>query len=250
MGKGQFVWFEAITPDIGKSVDFYTGLFGWKVEKQKYGGMEYLMFRAGEREVAGVVTPPGAETAAAHWLSYLGVDDVDRAARFNETEGGHTLVPTFEIPAIGRTAILQDPQGAVFAPFKGAQEMPPQEPAPFTFSWNELMVKDPEKAKRFYAELTGWNYQPFDMGPMGIYHVARVGETPVAGMMGFPPGVPEFAHWLPYVSVPQVDETTAQVAGLGGMVHMGPQDIPEVGRFSLLGDPVGAVLAVITFIPR
>ena len=249
MGKGLFVWFEAITPDIGKSVDFYTRLFGWQAEKQRYGGMEYLVFQSDGKQIAGVVTPPGAETAAAHWLSYLGVEDVDQAVRFNETKGGRTLVPAFEIPEVGRTAVLQDPQGAVFAPFRGVQDMPYEQPGFFTFAWDELMVKDPEKAKLFYAELAGWNYQPFDMGPMGVYHVARVGETPVAGIMGFPPGVPEFAHWLPYVSVPQVDETTSRVSELGGTVHMGPQDIPDVGRFSLLLDPVGAVVAVITLAP-
>jgi len=50
--------------------------------------------------------------------------------------------------------------------------------------------------------------------------------------------------WLPYVKVADCDATAAQAAGLGGQVMMAPTDIPNVGRFAVICDPLGAALAV------
>jgi predicted enzyme related to lactoylglutathione lyase len=40
---------------------------------------------------------------------------------------------------------------------------------------------------------------------------------------------------------------TSDIAGLGGKIVVLPQDIPGVGRFSVLLDPQGAMLSVITY---
>jgi len=53
------------------------------------------------------------------------------------------------------------------------------------FSWNELMTRDPDAALAFYTALLGWTTQTMAM-PDGNYHVVRVGETPVGGVMAIP----------------------------------------------------------------
>ena len=37
------------------------------------------------------------------------------------------------------------------------------------FYWNELMTRDPETAKKFYADTLGWNFEAMAMpdGPIG-----------------------------------------------------------------------------------
>ena len=79
------------------------------------------------------------------------------------------------------------------------------------------------------------------------YTLLCVGEAPVAGVMQFPPqpapsqGGP---GWLGYVYVEDVDGKVMEATGLGAKVLHAPSDIPDVGRFSVLADPQGAVFAL------
>jgi predicted enzyme related to lactoylglutathione lyase len=57
-----------------------------------------------------------------------------------------------------------------------------------------------------------------------------------------PPGVAP--HWLPYVEVDDADAAAARARKNGGTVMMGPEDIPTIGRFAVIQDPTGGVLAV------
>lgn len=111
------------------------------------------------------------------------------------------------------------------------------------FVWYELMTTDTSAAKKFYPAVTGWSTQAFDKS----YEMWTSGGTPLGGMMnlsgdqkkrGIPP------HWLPYVGVSSVDATTAQAGKLGGKALVPPTDIPDVGRFSVIADPQGAVIGI------
>ncbi|HSV70733.1 MAG TPA: VOC family protein [Methylibium sp.] len=118
------------------------------------------------------------------------------------------------------------------------------------FSWSELMTSDPAAAVAFYGKLLGWTVQTMEM-PQGAYHVLKVGETSVGGIMGPIPGAPAMPPaWGCYVTVSDVDASAAQVPTLGGRVLAGPMDIPGVGRFCVIQDPQGALLNLITYAPR
>lgn len=115
------------------------------------------------------------------------------------------------------------------------------------FSWSELTTSDPAAAAKFYGALFGWTVQNMDMGT-GPYHVAKVGETSVAGIMSPPPGAPGMPPaWGCYVTVDDVDATLAKAESLGGRTLMPPMVVPGVGRMAVLQDPQGAVLSVITY---
>lgn len=117
------------------------------------------------------------------------------------------------------------------------------------FVWYELLSSDPEGAIRFYTAITGWQTQDWQGEGDVAYTMFTRGDVPVAGVMQLPEeareqGVPP--HWLGYVTTPDVDASAARAAELGGAVLVEPQDIPEVGRFSVLADPQGAVFAAYT----
>ena len=118
------------------------------------------------------------------------------------------------------------------------------------FSWAELTTADPVAATEFYGKLFGWTFSPMDMGT-GPYHVINAGESSVGGVMAPPPGAPPMPpHWGSYVTVAQCDDTVAQCTALGGTVLVPPLDIPNVGRMAVLQDPQGAVINVISYLPR
>ena len=50
--------------------------------------------------------------------------------------------------------------------------------------------------------------------------------------------------WIGYVKVDDVDATTDRIKQLGGDVHVQPQDILDISRFSVVADPQKATLAL------
>jgi predicted enzyme related to lactoylglutathione lyase len=51
--------------------------------------------------------------------------------------------------------------------------------------------------------------------------------------------------WLPYIGVDDVDGFTNRVQAAGGAMKRAPEDIPGIGRFSVVTDPQGAMFALI-----
>jgi predicted enzyme related to lactoylglutathione lyase len=114
------------------------------------------------------------------------------------------------------------------------------------FCWNELNTNDAAGAKPFYTELFGWKMkESTDAMPYTEFGVTE--GQPSGGIFQLPEemgNIPPF--WLAYVAVDDVDASSAKVEELGGKIHKAPADIPGVGRFSIVADPAGAVLALIT----
>lgn len=110
------------------------------------------------------------------------------------------------------------------------------------FVWYELMTTDPAAARKFYGEVVGWGTQPFEEAPIP-YWMWMKGETPVGGVLEIPAGAGAPPSWMGHVGVPDVDATAARVKELGGRMIMGPEDVPNVGRYVVFQDPQGAVIA-------
>ena len=136
---------------------------------------------------------------------------------------------------------------------KAAQKKEPKpaampKPVHGTFIWNELMTHDVEAAKKFYASVLGWTFQPFSQDEPNNYWMIKAGGKVSGGI--FEMKSPELAkvpdHWVTYVAVDDVDACVAKVLAAGGKVCHGPMDIPKVGRIVLLFDKGGAQFALIT----
>lgn len=113
---------------------------------------------------------------------------------------------------------------------------------PNPFVHVELNTTDLDRAKAFYGKLFDWNLEDTPM-PDGTYTMIKVGQGTGGGMMKHPmPGAPSV--WLPYVAVDDIQASTAKVTELGGRVIVGPQEIPNVGWFTVFMDPTGAALAL------
>lgn len=115
---GKVVWSELNTRDPGAATAFFETVLGLSsVQNEMPGGRVYHTLMKGEEMVAGVldISGPEFEGAPASWLTYLGCDDVDAACEQTQRAGGSVLRPAFEIPGVGKMAVIQDPTGAVVA---------------------------------------------------------------------------------------------------------------------------------------
>ena len=109
-------WNELATPDTERAGAFYTGLFDWGVERQPMRDFVYTCFKSGEELKGGMMEiNPEWGPVPPHWLVYFAVDDCDASAAAVTALGGGLRVPPTDVPGVGRFAVLQDPQGAVFA---------------------------------------------------------------------------------------------------------------------------------------
>jgi predicted enzyme related to lactoylglutathione lyase len=117
---GSLAWNELITTDPS-AAKFYEQVAGMTTSVQDMGeGQPYTVFQAGEAMVGGT-TPPMMEGVPNHWHVYFSVGDADATAAKIAELGGTILVPPFDTP-VGRIAVAQDPQGAVFSILKSADQ--------------------------------------------------------------------------------------------------------------------------------
>jgi uncharacterized protein len=115
----SFCWADLSTPDPEKAGKFYSGLFGWKLDKSEKDPSGYLHIKNGEKYIGGI--PPAAHRdpkVPAHWLVYFDVADVDASTTQARHIGAQVHMPPRKMEGVGTFAILADPQGAVFALFK------------------------------------------------------------------------------------------------------------------------------------
>lgn len=118
---------------------------------------------------------------------------------------------------------------------------------PGTFSWVDLSTCDPVDAKRFYGSLLGWTHNDLPVGDGIVYTMCQIDGKNVCAISGQAEqersqGIPP--HWSNYVTVEDVDASTAKAKELGANVIVDPFDVMDVGRMSVIADPTGAFLSL------
>ncbi|WP_031512640.1 VOC family protein [Streptomyces sp. NRRL F-5123] len=112
---GALVWNQLHSPDPKASGAFYSAVLG--VTAGPMPEMpEFTGFQVNGRTIGGVQgmenLPPNTPP---HWLISFAVDDTDSIVDAVVHAGGNVLAPPFDMDKVGRMAVVQDPQGAVFS---------------------------------------------------------------------------------------------------------------------------------------
>ncbi len=242
--SGRFIWHDLMTTDAEASRTFYTSLFGWQLDDVNMGGFTVHLIRVGDRRVGAIMQEQGIPTS--HWVPYLGVDDVDEACARVTRLGGNVCISAMDVPKLGRFAVVNDPQGALFSPLRRPADAPTGEatPGPGAFVWDELYTIEPGDAAAFYRDFAGWTVDQLPESLSGEpYFLAKRGGRDIAGLTQ---RLDENARpqWIPYIAVADVDVSAKEALELGGRVTCEPTDIPNVGRFAIVEDPTGASFAL------
>jgi predicted enzyme related to lactoylglutathione lyase len=111
-GHGTFVWNELRTRDVEKAKAFYGGALGWTFEAFPASEMPYWVAKQGDTYVGGLMELQGAMAELEPgWFGFIEVDDVDARTAKAKTAGAEILREPFDVPTVGRIAILRDPTG-------------------------------------------------------------------------------------------------------------------------------------------
>ncbi|MBN6036572.1 VOC family protein [Amycolatopsis sp. 195334CR] len=104
--------------------------------------------------------------------------------------------------------------------------------------WVDLMISDLTKAKEFYGQLFGWEFE---------HRAGRlrctIGGREVSGI-GERTGPETAAVWTTYFAVPDLDATLRAITGAGGRVLRPATEVGNDCRFAVVGDPSGAVFGL------
>jgi predicted enzyme related to lactoylglutathione lyase len=116
-GHGHFHWNELISSNREAAKDFYSETLGWTYEAFPLpDGGEYTVCLADGKAVGGMMdlrAETGIVGVADGWFPYIAVDDIDRRLERVAQAEGSVERPAFDIPGVGRIAIVRDRAGSV-----------------------------------------------------------------------------------------------------------------------------------------
>ena len=240
---GTPCWSDATADDLDGAIAFYSGLFGWTVERgpAELGGYSNASL---DGKLVAALTAKFDANLPSVWTTYLATADAAKTCAAIETHGGTVLSPPMAVMAFGTMAIATDPAGAVFGLWEAGTHTGYQRyNEPGSITWNEVFVTDMEVGKRFYSSVFGHTFTDID-GPVAYASteidgntVGGIGEIGAGFRSDMQPG------WNNYFSVTSADDAVGRITELGGTIVRGPDDTP-FGRMALVTDNQGAYFSV------
>lgn len=110
---GTVNWTELNTRDVKKAKDFYGKTLGWTFEEMAMPNGPYVIAKASGEQVAGIQKmPPGMDGVPDNWFTYFAVKDLDAVLKKAKSAGGKVMQEPFDVPGVGRIAIVADANGA------------------------------------------------------------------------------------------------------------------------------------------
>jgi predicted enzyme related to lactoylglutathione lyase len=244
---GRFVWHELFSNDSGAAAAFYSRVMGWQAQPFSPGSPYLLFSNKAGRALAGAMALSDEARAMGttpHWRSYIGASDVDAVVAQASRLGARILEPARDLPAVGRAAMLADPEGTRFGVYRPLTDMGATGPVESGFSWCELAARSRETALGFYQQLFGWELRtPMDMGGGFHYQTFGLGGQDFGGAYTIPAERPMPSAWCPYASCASADEIAGKVIAAGGQLCHGPVEVPGGGRIVQFFDPQHAMFA-------
>jgi uncharacterized protein len=105
------VWFEVAGRDLDALRQFYSRLFGWRIELDPAAPMPYGLVQTGaEGGIPGGIYAPG-EPVGSYVSFYVAVEDLERSLAQAETLGAKVAQPPTPLADGSRVAMVNDPEG-------------------------------------------------------------------------------------------------------------------------------------------
>src|SRR2546426_1615245 len=111
--------------DPSKVARFYEQLFGWKFNKWEGANMDYWLIshkdaQSADDTLGGLYKRNMPQEG---FLNYFNVKSIDDSIKSATNLGASVIMAKQEIPNIGYSAVLKDPDGNTFALFQSAGRM-------------------------------------------------------------------------------------------------------------------------------
>jgi predicted enzyme related to lactoylglutathione lyase len=111
----------------------------------------------------------------------------------------------------------------------------------------EFPADNTDRARRFYSELFGWQFQEYEALPG--YFLFTTGAIDSSGGAVGQRGTAVGDQLRIYITVDSLDDLLPKVEGLGGKIVLGKSAIPGQGWYAVIGDSEGSELGLYENLP-
>ncbi|MFF5343281.1 VOC family protein [Streptomyces althioticus] len=228
--EGTPCWVDAQLPDLEAGKRFYGELFGWAFEEQPTGTVRALK----DRDPVASLAHKTDGRLPTVWTVSFSTPDADALCARIRAAGGRVIAPPAPFGDLGRTALVTDPEGAVFSLWQpGTATGFARRHEPGTFAWVQLYTRDTGTANTFYGDL-------FQDALFGEGADPEFGRAPVSEV--FAPEMPP--HLLVHFAVTELEPALERVARLGGRTQVPPFET-SYGTAAVVTDNQGASFALL-----
>jgi len=130
-------------------------------------------------------------------------------------------------------------------------ESPTGERLPGKIIWRDLLTHDPDGSQRFYEELFGWDFDSVGsaagLDSNSAYRLIRHNGRLIGGMIDTMAlnNRADISQWVVSMSVVDIDTAVMAFVADGGKVITPSVDLQRRGRFAVVRDAEGALLALL-----
>ncbi|WP_299848868.1 VOC family protein [uncultured Roseovarius sp.] len=248
MVTGAVVWHDLHTPDPDGARRFFSALFGWSYSVEHSTNLvwtgreaDYALIVADGTAHGGIVET-GPQNPA-RWLGFVSVDDVDRATDRAITSGGHIEKSPFDVPGVGRSSVLKDPEGGTICPFKASHAYAP---ATSVFASNLLHGENAANTKEFYKVVCHWQVAtPSTKTQTGVLKF-QTAQGALAALV-LPRRITAIAEagWVPLIASSDVEASIAKAMTLGARPVLPCTRVKNIGDVAAMLDPCGAAFGIL-----
>lgn len=234
-------WIELSSPDVEKSQEFYSAVFGWEFSGSGPMGIGIRALVDGA-SVAGISQQPAEapDGQPGFWSLYFRVGNFEEFLEAVADNDGQALMAIPQFDGDASVALVADSGQTGFGVLSYSDDrgfrLSDSVGAPV---WFELNTKDTDVTE-FYSKVFGWTTSTNNDGYVSF---ASDGKE-IAGMVNISDlQIP--SHWKIYIRVEDVDQTLELASQHGGAVLSKPVDT-HMGRVAQIIDCHNAAIAIVS----
>lgn len=243
---GRIIWHDLFSSDPQRSMDFYGRVAGWQYETEHatdfaWGGGEkdfILALLDGEAGAGFAKTP---EAFPNSWIAYVEVVDVDASCTQAEALGGTIMREPFEVPGVGRNALVRDPAGVLIGLALSRHDYP----APTRqFGPEVYLSRGGEFPAEFYSKLFDWVLSPAPASTDGKQRIIGPSSIDIGRYLSARAHGKQ-AIWLPSVRVDDFESAAREAKVLEAhLLEMESYENRESSSLIML-DPDGTLICLV-----
>lgn len=208
-------WIDITAREAERSRTFYGELLGWEIDVEE--SVNYGLVQPSDERLPGGIGQASADSPHPPGVVvYFTVDDLGRALERAERLGAARLVAPWELPGLGRMAVIGDPDGNRIGlwqtrsrPAGPGQETRPAGPLDAAHAVTKLPARDLDRARRFYRDRLG--LEPVEERDGGLRYMCATTEFHLFLSSGAPSGTSTQLGF----EVTNIDDAVAELRSRG-----------------------------------
>ena len=238
---GQFVWHDLVSPNPKASMEFYKNVFGWTYTTLGSDETAYYVIHSNGKAIGGISKLASENGTVGEWIGSISVSNVADAVEYNKKKGGKTIFKAMSIKGRGKTALVQDPQGAIVS-FINSESGDPAIEINNVWLWNELWTNDMEASLSYYKGLIPYQADKVQQAK-DTYYAFTNGGKKLSGIMANPVDKMR-TSWIPYIKVSNITAVVDKARNNDASIISEPNDNVRNGTLAIIQDPIGAKFAL------